>query len=272
MKTNAIIILMILPYIPTRAQTLWNFKVVDMMMLQRLTPCYGLQVENKSLRLEFSTPYSLKTDQNRFMEATARPDKPVRFVHGRFGITAMQTNPVTKKRDLSGYYKDKYLGNGWWTLKWETIHTIFDDNLIFEPGIDYYQYFATTKGDAMIYGTNGQSVGRVVGSNMRVYSGYVRLSLQRSYEIGVARLFAEYLRAFNMTFDDVNYGLLTTGLKPGGNSGFDVKKWGWRLGLELYAKKMISTRFVLGTAPGIKGRNAFATYVNLGFPLVLGSK
>lgn len=249
------------------AQTMWNVKAIDLLMLQRITPCYGLHIENKNLRLEFSTPYSKNADQSRYSESTSRPDKAIRFIHARLGLTALQTDPVTKNKDLSGYYKDKYLGNGWWTLKWENIHAIFDDNLIFEPGFDYYQYYATTKGDATIYGTNGQPIGSVVGTNMRVYSGYARLTFQRSGD-GIARYFAEYLYALSLTMEDVKYGMITTGLKPGGNSGFDVRRGGFKLGVELFAKKIVSTRFVLGTSPGIKGRNAFSTYINLGIPLI----
>lgn len=241
-------------------------------MLQKFTPCYGLQIENHSVRLEFATPYSKNADNQRFSESTSHPDKPIRFIQGRFGITAFQSNKNTKEKDLSGYYKSKYLGNGWWALKWENIHAVYEDNVIFEPGVEYFQYYTTTKGDAQIKGTNGQTIGAVVGSNMRVVSPYLRLTFQRSLNNSIARFYFEYLRAASMTFEDVKYGTMTTGLQPGTGSGFEAKKWGFRVGIELYASKFVSTRFALGTTPGIKGRNACATYLNLGIPLVFGSK
>lgn len=238
------------------------------MMLQKMTPCFGIHIENQKFRLEASTSWNRYSDNFRFNEASARPQSPARFLHVRFGTTAIRTEGSTKSKTTSSFHGDKYLGGGWWQGHFVKTTSVFTDNLILEPGLDYYQYYANTKGDATIKGTNGQAIGSVVGSNMTVFSYYARLTLQREYEVGSVRYFIEYLHSMSIQFQDVNYGMIKTGLKPGGDAGFDVKKWGIRVGVELYANKLMSTRMVLGSAPGIKGRNAFSTYLAFGIPLV----
>ncbi len=242
------------------------------MALQGTVACYGLHIENNIFRAEFTTSYSKKANDMRFNAGMAKPEKPVKFMHARLGFTGIQFGGVSKTKTSKQWVGRENLGGGWWKVELVDVESKFRDGLMLEPGLDYYQFFTTTeKATEKVYAKNGQFLGEYFGTNMKVFSAYARLCFNRELSVGVIRVYAEYVQGLNISLENVIVNNQSLQVEGGGNSGFEYKKFGIKLGTELYLFNAVSTRLVVGQAPGIKGRSGFSTILSIGIPIVLNN-
>lgn len=220
-----------------------NISVFDLTLINgNSTINFGVEKQVKKLQATVLIPYSdpLYSDNK---EAGAK-----RFFNARIGYFVYSAEGQSRTRGRSGTQiidAKPVLGGTRVTYK-KTNYTVeLTPGFAILCGADYYQTFVETDENTNLLKNDNLTVGSLFTKFYYTSTG---------------------TGATSRYFIDLGYGLLMN-LQNSINKNTDFKRVTLRLGIDLYAFNFLSTKICIGKIPGISGKNGWATFVNIGFPL-----
>lgn len=220
-----------------------NISVFDLTLINgNPTINFGIEKQFKKYQATLLIPYSdpMYADNK---EAGAK-----RFFNARFGyfIYSAEGESTTRTRQGTEIIDARPVAGGTKITYRNKSYTVeFTPGFSILCGADYYQTFVETDEKTNLH----------VNDNLTVGSLFTKFYYTRTGKGATSRYFV-----------DLGYGLLMNLQNPA-NKDTDFKRLTLRLGIDLYAFNFLSTKICLGKVPGINGKNGWATFVNIGFPL-----
>ncbi len=226
-------------YSTTFSQT--NINLFDVTLINgNPTVNFGIEQQFNKYQATLLIPYSdaLYTENK---EAGAK-----RFFNARVGYFIMKEEGDSKTKTNTIRYKVKHIKSGRIENRTDSYNYEVTPGFAVLCGADYYQTFVET---------DKKKTNLIANDNLTVGSIFSKIYYTATTEATTTRYFI-----------DLSYGLLMN-LSNSINKDTDFRRLTLRLGVDLYLFDFFSVKVCVGKAPGINGKNGWATLVNIGIPL-----